>query len=148
MPIYEDAEFEASARALRRLLGIEFQQRPDMITVVMKLKHHGLIENYKRVPDEEMPDGEAYFDPFDKILHLRESTFCSANSAFGSERDRQRAKFTIAHEVGHIWLKHSGIRHRGAAGALQERLVKQIHQEEREAMRFAGAFLVPAYLVD
>ena len=68
MPVYEDHEFENAARALRRLLGIEFEPRPDMVTVVFKLKHHGLIANYRRVPDAEMPDGEAYFDPFEKIL--------------------------------------------------------------------------------
>ncbi len=95
-----------------------------------------------------MPDGEAYFDPFDQILHIRESTFCAANSMFASETNRRRARFTLAHELGHIWLKHSGIRHRGAAGALQEKLVKQIKQEEREAERFAGAFLAPSYLAE
>ena len=146
MPIYGDAEFEKSARSLRKLLGIEFQTRPDMITVIFKLKHYGLIKNYKRVPNEQMPDGEAYFDPFDSILYIRESTFCAANSTFAPERDRHRARFTIAHETGHVWLKHTGIRHRGEAGALQEKLVKQIKQEEREAERFAGAFLAPAYL--
>jgi IrrE N-terminal-like domain len=148
MPIYEDAEFEDSARSLRKLLGLEFQTRPDMITVIFKLKHQGLIKNYKRVPDAEMPDGEAYFDPFDRILHIRESTFGAANSISAPDFKRRRARFTIAHEVGHIWLKHSGIRHRGEAGALQERLVKQISQEEREAERFAGAFLAPSYLAE
>ena len=144
--MYEDVEFENSARSLRKLLELEFDPRPYMITVVIKLKHLGLIKNYRRVPDEGMPDGEAYFDPFERILHLRESIFCAANSMFAPESDRRHARFTIAHEVGHIWLKHSGIRHRGAAGATQERLVKQIRQEEREAYRFAGAFLAPAYL--
>src|ERR1700730_2710473 len=146
MPIYEDADFEKAARSLRRLLRLEFDPRPDMITVIFKLKDQGLIKNYRRVPDAEMPDGEAYFDPFDEILHIRESTFCNANSMSAPETDRRRARFTLAHEVGHIWLKHTGIRHRGKAGALQERLVKQIKQEEREAERFAGAFLVPSYL--
>ncbi len=119
-----------------------------MITVIVKLKHRGLIKNYKRVPDEQMPDGEAYFDPFDQILHVRESTFCAANSMFAPEANRRRSRFTLAHEVGHIWLKHSGVRHRGEAGALQEKLVKQIRQEEREAERFAGAFLAPSYLAE
>lgn len=146
MQMYEDAEFENSARSFRKLLGLEFEPRPDVITVIFKLKDHGLIKNYKRVPDVEMRDSEAYFDPFDQILYIRESTFCAANSTFALESNRRRARFTLAHEFGHIWLKHSGVRHRGEAGALQERLVKQIRQEEREAYRFAGAFLAPSYL--
>jgi hypothetical protein len=148
MPIYEDAEFEKAARSLRKLLGLEFEPRPDMITVIFKLKDHGLIKNYKRVPDADMPDGEAYFDPFEQILHVRESTFCAASGMFAPETDRRRARFTLAHEVAHIYLKHSGIRHRGESGALQKRLVKQIQQEEREADRFAGVFLAPSYLAE
>ncbi len=146
MPMSDDAEFEASALALRKLLGIEFEARPDMITVIFKLKDHGLITDYRRVPDATLPDDEAYFDPFSKILHIRESTFEAGNGMFTDDAKRQRARFTLAEEVGHIWLKHSGIRYRGKSGASQERLVKQIGQEEREARRFAGSFLVPSYL--
>jgi rRNA maturation protein Rpf1 len=50
MPIYEDTDFEKAARSLRRLLGLEFDPRPDMITVIFKLKNQGLIKNYRRVP--------------------------------------------------------------------------------------------------
>jgi hypothetical protein len=42
MPLY-DEDLEASVRALRKLLGIEFDSRPDMITVIFKLKDRGLI---------------------------------------------------------------------------------------------------------
>lgn len=148
MALYEDAEFEGSARAFRRILQLEFEPRPDLITVIFKLKGLGLITNYQRMSDSEMPDSEAYFDPFDRILYVRESIFCAANCTFAPESERHRARFTLAHEFGHIWLKHVGVRHRGEAGALQERLVKQIKQEEREAYRFAGAFLASAYLAE
>jgi IrrE N-terminal-like domain len=148
MPVYEDVEFENSARSFRKLLQLEFEPRPDVVTVIFKLKDLGLIKSYRRVPDGDMQDSEAYFDPFEQILYVRESTFCAANSIFVPESERRRARFTLAHEFGHIWLKHSGVRHRGDAGALQEKLVKQIKQEEREAYRFAGAFLVPSYLAE
>ncbi len=148
MPIYEDAEFETSARALRKLLGIEFDARPDMITVIFKLKNRGLIKNYRRVPDREMPDDAAFFDPFKGILHIRESTFRAGNEWLADDAARQRARFTLAEETGHIWLKHTGVRYRGETGTLQEKLVKQIRLEEREARRFAGTFLAPSYLVE
>lgn len=113
-----------------------------MITVIFKLKDHGLIKGYERVPDTHMPNAEARFDPFDGILYVRESTFIAGNGAFSTETIRRRARYTLAHEVGHIWLKHEGVRFRGEAGAKQEEIVKQIQQEEREADRFAAAFLV------
>jgi hypothetical protein len=143
MTFHQDHELEASARQLRKLLGIEFQTRPDMITVVVKLKG---IKNYERVPDTSMPDDEVRFDPDERILYIRESTFVAGNGMFAIESERQRARFTLAHEIGHIWLKHAGMRYRGKSGALQEKYVRQIKQQEREADRFAGAFLAPSCL--
>jgi hypothetical protein len=145
MPLY-DEELEASARNLRTLLGIEFDARPDMITVIYKLKDRGLIKGYERVPDAEMPDAEARFDPFDEVLYLRESTFVAGHGMFSIESERRRARYTLAHEVAHIWLKHTGIRYRGEAGAAQKKYSDQIRQEEREAERFAAVFLAPGYL--
>jgi Zn-dependent peptidase ImmA (M78 family) len=116
-----------------------------MITVVIKLKHYGLIENYARVPDERMADDEAYFDPKAKILYIRESTFCAANSEDTHENiKRQRARFTIAHEIGHIALGHSELRHRGKIANVHAS--GRIWHDERVAQRFAAAFLAPAHL--
>ncbi len=143
-----DEDFEAVARKLRIILGIDDQLRPDMITVVVKLKDHGIISNYVRVPDHEMPEDEAYFDSAHKLLYLRESTFCAANAMYTySGTERRRARYTIAHEIGHIALGHDGVRYRGESGALAEALVRKIRRQEREAERFAAAFLVPAHLV-
>lgn len=101
----DDEDFEAAARKLRIKLGIDDQLRPDMITVVIKLKDHGMIANYVRVPDEEMPDDEAFFDSKSRLLHLRESTFCAANAMYTySEVERRRARYTVAHEIAHIAL--------------------------------------------
>src|SRR5688572_27210716 len=102
MPMQDDSEFEDSARELRKLLGIEFETRPDMITIVYKLKDRGLIKDYRRVPDSEMPDDEAFFDPSTGVLHIRESTFEAGNGMFADEVRRQRARFTLAEETGHV----------------------------------------------
>jgi hypothetical protein len=53
----EDEDLELAARRLRMKLGIDDQLRPDMITVIFKLKDCGMIKNYIRVPDKEMSDG-------------------------------------------------------------------------------------------
>lgn len=147
MRLLEDEDFEAAARKLRIKLGIDDQMRPDMITVVLKLKDHGMIENYVRVPEKEMPDDEALFDSETKLLYLRESTFCAANAMFTySDGERRRARYTIAHEIGHIALSHDGIRYRGKSGSLAEEHVRKIQRQEREADKFAAAFLAPAHL--
>ena len=65
----QDEDFEAAARRLRIKLGIDDQLRPDMITVVIKLKDHGMIANYVRVPDEDMPDDEAFFEADTRLLY-------------------------------------------------------------------------------
>src|ERR1700730_8857326 len=134
MRLDKDEDFEAAARHLRIQLGIDDQLRPDMTTVIVKLKDHGIIKNYIRIPDDQMPDDEAYFDSEKKLLHLRESTFRAASAMFTyNETARRRARYTIAHEIGHIALGHDGIRYRGQTNALAEELVRKIRRQEREA---------------
>jgi Zn-dependent peptidase ImmA (M78 family) len=148
MPQLEQEDIEQAARRLRVKLAIDDQLRPDMITVIIKLKDHGLIKNYVRVPDHQMPDDEACFDSEEKLLYVRESTFCAANAMFRySDQERRRARFTIAHEIGHVALGHEGIRFRGTSGEPAKALVSKIRQQERDAERFAAAFLAPAHLV-
>lgn len=144
-----DDDIESAARKLRIELGIDDQLRPDMPTVIVKLKDCGLIKNYVRVPDNEMPDDEAFFDSKERLLYIRESTFCAANAMFTySEAERRRARFTIAHEIGHVALGHQGIHYRGTTDTQARKLSRRVGKDEREAHRFAAAFLVPAHLID
>jgi Zn-dependent peptidase ImmA (M78 family) len=143
----DDEDIERAARHLRITLGIDDQLRPDMVTVIIKLKDHGMINNYVRVPDAEMTDDEAFFDSDDKLLYIRESTFCAANAMYThTELERRRARFTIAHEIGHIALKHDGLHFRGGTSAQAKKIPSQVRRHERDAERFAAAFLVPAHL--
>ena len=142
----EIEDIEEAARKLRVELGIDDQLRPDMITVIFKLKKCGRIKNYVRVPDEQMSDGEAFFDPETKLLHVKESVLAAANGLFvGSVPERRHARFTIAHEIGHVALGHTAIRHRAVSNELR-RSAKGSWQDEREAEQFAAAFLAPAHL--
>jgi IrrE N-terminal-like domain len=57
-----------------------------------------------------MPDDEACFDSDDKLLYIRESTYCAANAMYThTKAERRHARFTIAHEIGHLALKHDGL---------------------------------------
>jgi len=142
-----DAEnIERAARDLRRKLKIDDQLRPDMITVIFKLKNLRYINDYRRVPDDKMSGSEAYFDPETGLLHISESTFCSANDhATCSDADRRRARYTIAHEIGHIALGHTALRHRGVSNRLRKSAPGH-QRDEREADMFSAAFLAPAHL--
>ncbi len=143
-----DEDIELAARQLRITIGIDDQPRPDMTTVIIKLKDHGIIKNYVRVPDSEMPNDEACFDSDERLLYIRESTFCAASAMHTySESERRRARFTIAHEIGHVALRHEGTRYRGTTDVLAKKFARQVGPDERDAERFAAAFLVPAHLV-
>lgn len=143
----DEEDFENAARKMRIRLGVDDQLRPDMCTVIVKLKHAGLIANYARVPDDQASGDEAWFDPETRVLHIRESTFRAANATFEySDAERHRARFTIAHEIGHVALGHTQLRYRGTTSALAEQMVSKIRNEEYAANKFAAAFLAPAHL--
>jgi len=138
----EEEDLEVAADATRVKLGIQDQLRPDMMTVIVKMKHLDIIKNYRRVPDDEMPYDEATFDGIDRILLIPERTFAAMN------RGEPRAVMTIAEEVGHIALGHRGVRHRTTNDGSDprpdpEKIDPKIRREEAHARRFAAAFLAP-----
>jgi len=110
-PLLEE-QLETLADKTRIRWGMHNQCCPDVVTMIYKLKREGSIIGYAVVPDRELPDEEAEFDPHTKLLKLRKGTFYAANNLYNCPR-KPRARFTIAHEVGHILRCHKRIRHRG-----------------------------------
>jgi Zn-dependent peptidase ImmA (M78 family) len=144
MPYVDDEEIEQRARDLRLVLGIDDQAQPDIMTVIVKLKHLGRIKNYERVPNDQMPEDEAAFDSEGRILLIRESVFCAANNQIS----QARARWTIAHEIGHMALGHKRTRHRNVSDRSIDRISAPIVRDEAQAHRFAAAFLAPYHLAD
>ncbi|RIK99891.1 MAG: hypothetical protein DCC74_00590 [Proteobacteria bacterium] len=138
-----DERIEQLADRVREHLGFRKQACPDMVTAIYKMKDRGLIADYRRVPDVDLPDDLGRFDPDTRILSIRESTFIAANEVLRFSPDRARARFTIAHELGHAVLGHKRTRNRSVSGREIERIARPILQDEAEANRFAAAFLVP-----
>lgn len=136
-----DEEIEQRVKALRRSIGLEHQPRPDMMTVIQKLKANYRHFNYQRVPDPELPEAEAQWDAEKGLLRMRESVFQAM------QRGEPRARWTIAHEIGHFAMKHSGVRNRSTSQTTAERLLLEVKKEESEARRFAAMFLAPCYLL-
>ena len=142
-----EESLELAAQIVRVRLQVDDQDIPDMATLIFKLKNEGMIADYERVPDKEMPDDEAEYDSIKRILRLRESTFLAANDPYRG-RGHRRARFTIGHEIGHVYRDHKFTRHRNISARVIEHAVRQIRIDEFEANWFSGALLIPRYRVD
>lgn len=141
MAYIPDSHIDRAALKLRLALGVNDQPIPHMATVIFKCKHFGFIENYRRFPDLEMLEDEAAYDPEKNLLVIPERTFAAIN------RGDPRARYTIAHELGHMWLQHPKLRHRNVSNRPIEKL-STFRRDEAQANRFAAAFLVPQHLVE
>jgi Zn-dependent peptidase ImmA (M78 family) len=136
-----DEDFERIARNWRVKLDVDDQLRPNMTDVIQRLKYKGFAD-YLRVPDALLPDKEANFNPHDRKLYIRESTYKAA------ETGDPRARWTIAHEIGHIALNHQQSRNRSSMPTEIERIAPTIRRDESQAHKFAAAFLAPFHRGD
>jgi hypothetical protein len=149
MRLIDDEDFEKAARSLRTEVGIDGRFCPDLIFVLDALQRSGTLKACIRRPKDQMPDDEAYFDAFERVVYIRDDTFSALDHlSRGPRIERRRARFTMAHELAHITQGHGGIRYRGASNKVAERLVATVRRQETEAHRFAAAFLVPSHLAN
>lgn len=136
-----DEELEEIARGFLRKLGLEHQVRPDMMTIISKLKHVDPSFKYRRVPDRDMPDAEASWNSKDTEISMRESVFVAM------QRGEPRARMTVAHELSHYLLKHEGHLNRSPVRSAVEVSVRRIVHQESEARRLAPRILAPEHIV-
>jgi Zn-dependent peptidase ImmA (M78 family) len=122
-------------------VGIEQQVRPDLLTIITKIKRANPAFNYERVPDHEMLDAEAQWDSENCVLRMRESVFA------GMQRGEPRARMTVAHELSRFILGHTGLLNRSTVKLASERAVERIRHQESEASRLAPALLAPEHQV-
>jgi Zn-dependent peptidase ImmA (M78 family) len=136
-----DEEIEQRVKVLRTELGLQNQSRPDLITVIEKLTARFRHFSSQQIPDAEMPGAEAQWDARKGVLRIRESIIAAM------QRGEPRARMTIANEIGHFAMRHSGTRSRSVTQTTAGRLVLEAKKEESEARRFAAMFLAPNYLL-
>ena len=136
-----DEDLERLARAFLRSTGLEDQIKPDMMTIISKLKHLDPSFGYRRVADAKMPDADARWCSDVTEISMRESVFV------GMQRGEPRARMTVAHELSHYLLKHKGHLNRSAVKSAVEISVRRIAQQESEARRLAPRILAPEHLV-
>jgi hypothetical protein len=142
LPFYRtDEELEALVRKFLRGIGLENQVHPDLLTVIVKIKHIDPRFNYQRLPDKQMPASEAIWDSADRLVRIRESVF------LGMNRNEPRARMTVAHELAHYILKHRGFLHRKAGISVRDIPIASIRHEESEAKRTGPIILAPEHLI-
>ena len=125
------------ARLLRQILKIDHRFAPNLLEIFDQLKRFFPKLRLKIVPDFLLPDAEARAYPKHWLIKIRQGIYD------GLLRGDARARWTLAHELGHILLQHPRrpfrVRDTNSARPIDPRL-------EREANIFAREFLVPAHL--
>jgi putative toxin-antitoxin system antitoxin component (TIGR02293 family) len=126
------------AHGLRHRFGVESEHAPNIADILTTLKKLFPKVKIQIVPDSNLPIAEALADWRTQTILLKESLFGALENADA------RARFTVAHELGHLFLRHEGARYR----ATTKRFVFAVErQQEWEAHIFAAEFLAPAHLV-
>ena len=136
-------EIEEKAYAWREALGIPaFCECPDIVSIIEN-EFPKLDPSFALIVEAAcaLDNVEAYtaFDP-PKIV-VRENVYVAARSMDG------RARWTFAHELGHLVLHHTAVplhrapeKYRSIAG------VKPFASAEKQADKFAASFLMPAWI--
>ena len=128
-------------RTFLKRLSLEHQVRPDLMTVLVKIKQIDKRFNYSRVPDIELTTCEAEWDSARTLVRMRESIFV------GMQRNEPRARMTIAHEISHYLHGHRGLLHRKPGIVMSDIPIASIRYEESEARRTGPIILAPEYLI-
>jgi Zn-dependent peptidase ImmA (M78 family) len=140
MTDYTDENFEEIARIVRTDLGLDDQIFLDPIDFLRRLKRHGYIVDYVRVPDHMMTDAEAKYIASERKIYLRESVYAGVENEIGHHR------FTVVHEGAHALLNHQHERKRSFSyRAKLEKKIPSIRRDESSADRLGAALIAPSH---
>jgi Zn-dependent peptidase ImmA (M78 family) len=115
----------------------------EALTLLFKVHHHFGI-NYRRVPDNELPDPGGQRNANENCLIFRESVFAGANDP----TPNPRCRWTVMHEVSHAVCGDGGIRNRSSKNSLEKRISLKVKGIEARTDRFTAAVLAPLHLIE
>lgn len=137
MKLSEDI-IEKAANEFRGRLSLDAVMAPCMLSVLESFQRRARNFSFRIADHRELGQDEALMDEEADTLVVRESVMEDVKAG------RERARFTVAHELGHYLLGHKGMKQRTkrltAYPTAQDRI------EETEANLFASFFLVPTRL--
>lgn len=129
---------EARANLVRNKLGIQHNYSFDSLSALNNLRATAKNFSFRVGSDEELGTDEAIMDYDSDALIVRDFVLDNLRCGQG------RARFTIAHELGHFFLGHRGRRARNKDK--ETYLTSQQKIAEIEANIFASYFLIPTEL--
>lgn len=130
---FSSAEIANFARLLRKLAGVDRRSGENLLETFTLLQRIFPKLRLKVVPDNAILRGDAQAYPESWIIKIRQGILD------GLLRGDAEARWTFAHELGHVVLRHAG-------RPFRDRLADEDHAE-REAHIFAAEFLAPSDLV-
>lgn len=128
-----------AAERLRTKYSCNGVLAPDVAAILQQYTTDAEIEILIK-PLREMPKGEAIADTTERRLLIRSDVEGRLHDA------NVRARFTVAHELGHFVLGHQGM---SARSAFKDEMYRSAEENnrEKEADYFAECFLMPADLI-
>jgi hypothetical protein len=133
---------ETIVMQFRARLGMRDIDYIDLHTVLQKMVNLFPGFNYRRVPDNELHGAKGTYNSDTGLLDIPNNVFV------GMEGKVPHFRFSVAHEIAHVVLKHEGVRFRHAARKAYEKARPSIWRDEREAERFAALLLAPTHLAE
>jgi hypothetical protein len=133
-------ELEFIAIQFRNALGMTDVEYIDLTIVLEKMKDLFGGFNYQRVPAAKLHSSRGMYDPDTGLMEIPENVFAGMESGVSHHR------FSVAHEISHVVLKHQGVRFRHAKRKAYEKVDGAVWRDEREAEKFAAILLAPTHL--
>jgi hypothetical protein len=133
---------EEIALAWREALSVESSWAPEL-SAILERKLPTLWPDFSLIvrPDTEMVGVEGYTTFSPPMIVLPDTGYQDL------VRQRHRARWTAAHELGHLFLHEATTKHRDTDPVVNKTIDRAYNSAEWQANRFASEFLMPEHVV-
>jgi Zn-dependent peptidase ImmA (M78 family) len=126
----------------RARLGMKDVEYIELESVLEKMVHLFPGFSYRCVPDNMLHGAKGMYSSETEVMEIPSNVF------LGMKNRIPHFRFSVAHEIAHVILKHEGVRFRHAERKAYEKANPSIWRDEREAEQFAALLLAPTHLAE